>query len=160
MFTDLEIRFVGLIVPLDNFLLIRTHHHYRWRAPNFDLCSALMAIEQWGFFSGPHLLRHGPTVYNGHLRGPVTLTPIAGRLAVSSGAVTTCLTKVCHGWDSNTQPSACGANALTHCSVAAVLRNKKTKVVVVIFYTEGRVLWIIVLKHFMNSWLFYVSLTN
>ena len=80
------------------------------------------------------------SVYNGHLRGPVTLTPIAGRLAVSSGAVTTCLTKVCHGWDSNTQPSACGANALTHCSVAAVLRNKKTKVVVVIFYTEGRVL--------------------
>ena len=22
-------------------------HHYRWRAPNFDLCSAPMAIEQW-----------------------------------------------------------------------------------------------------------------
>ena len=29
----------------------------------------------------PHLLRHGPTVYN--LRGPVTLTPVAERLAVS-----------------------------------------------------------------------------
>ena len=24
-----------------------------------------------------HPLRHGPTVYNGHLRGPVTLTPDA-----------------------------------------------------------------------------------
>ena len=29
-----------------------------------------------------HLLRHGPTVYNGHLRGPVTLTPNAERLTV------------------------------------------------------------------------------
>ena len=36
--------------------------------------------------------------------------------AFSSGAVTTCFfrTKVCRGWDSNTQPSACGPNALTH----------------------------------------------
>ena len=30
----------------------------------------------------PQLLRHGPTFYNGHLRGPVTLTPVAERLAV------------------------------------------------------------------------------
>ena len=30
----------------------------------------------------PHLLRHGPIVYNGHLRGPMTLTPVAERLAV------------------------------------------------------------------------------
>ena len=30
----------------------------------------------------PHPLRHGPTVYNGHLRGPVTLSPVAERLAV------------------------------------------------------------------------------
>ena len=37
-------------------------------------CSALMAIEQWGFFSVPHLLRHGPTLYNDHPRGPVTHT--------------------------------------------------------------------------------------
>ena len=29
----------------------------------FDLCSALMAIEQWVFFNVPHLLRHGPTLY-------------------------------------------------------------------------------------------------
>ena len=56
-------------------------HHCRWRAANFDLCSAL-SIEQWGFFNVPHPLQHGPTVYNGHLRGPVTLTPVAERLAV------------------------------------------------------------------------------
>ena len=46
------------------------------------LCSALVAIDQWEFFNVPHLLWHGPTLYNGHLRGPVTLTPVAERLAV------------------------------------------------------------------------------
>ena len=30
----------------------------------------------------PHLLRHGPIVYKGHLRGPITLTPVAERFAV------------------------------------------------------------------------------
>ena len=61
----------------------------RWRAANFDLCSALMAIEQWEVFNVPHPLRHGPTVHNDHLWGPVTLTPVAERLAVH-GAVTIC----------------------------------------------------------------------
>ena len=70
------------IVPLEIFSLIWRRHHCRWRAVNFDLRSALMAIEQWGFSNVPHLLRHGPTVYNGHRRGPVTLTPVAERLAV------------------------------------------------------------------------------
>ena len=37
-------------------------------------------IEQWGFFSVPHLLWHWASVYNGHLRGPVTLVPIAEHL--------------------------------------------------------------------------------
>ena len=37
------------------------------RAANFDLCSALMTTEQWGFFSVPHLLWHGASAYNGHL---------------------------------------------------------------------------------------------
>ena len=41
----------------------------------FYLCSSLMAIEQLGFFSVSH-------VYNGHFREPVTITPIAERLAV------------------------------------------------------------------------------
>ena len=53
---------------------------FRWRAANFDLCSALMATEQWGFFCVPHLLS---SVYNGHLRGLVTLTPNAVRLQFS-----------------------------------------------------------------------------
>ena len=70
------------VVPLENFSLIWRRHHSRWTAANFDLCAALMAIEQWGFFNVPHLLRHGTTVYNGHLRGPVTLTALAERLVV------------------------------------------------------------------------------
>ena len=70
------------IVPLENFSLIWRRHHCRWRAANFDLCSALTTIEQWGSFNVPHPLRHGPTVYNGHLRGPVTITPVNERLAV------------------------------------------------------------------------------
>ena len=53
------------------------------------------------------LYRATPTVtrgilYVGHLQGPVTLAPIAERLAVElSQLVFT--TKVCRGWDSNTQ---------------------------------------------------------
>ena len=50
--------------------LIWRRHHCRWRAANFDLCSALMVFEQWGFFGVPHLLWHEASVYNGHLRGP------------------------------------------------------------------------------------------
>ena len=73
---------LGFFVPLENISLIRRRHHCRWRAANFDLCSALMAIKEWGFFSVPHLLWHGASVYNDHLRGPVTLTPIAELVAV------------------------------------------------------------------------------
>ena len=74
--------FFGFFVPLENLLLIWRRHHNRWRAANFDLCSALMGIEQWGFFSVPHLMWHGTSVSNGHLLGPLTLVPIAERLAV------------------------------------------------------------------------------
>ena len=70
-----------------------------------------MAIEQWGFISVLHLLLHVASVYNGHLRGPVTLTPIPERLAVEL-SVPIFTTWVWRGWDSNTQPSACEANAL------------------------------------------------
>ena len=62
----------GFFFPLENFSLIwsRHDHHYRWRAANFDLCSAFTAIGQRGFFSVPHLLWNRASVYNGHLRGP------------------------------------------------------------------------------------------
>ena len=74
--------FWGCIVQLDNFSLIWRRHHFRWKTTNVDLCSAHMAIEQGGFFSVPRLLWHWVSIYNGHLRGPVTLTFIAKRLAV------------------------------------------------------------------------------
>ena len=74
--------FVLIFVQLENFSLIWRRHHYRWRAANFDLCSALMAIEQSVFFSGPQLLWHGASVYNDNPQGPVTLTRIAEYLAV------------------------------------------------------------------------------
>ena len=67
--------YLEFIVPLENFSLIWWRHHCRWRAANFDLCSALMAIEQWGFLNVPQLLWHGPTLYN------LTLTPVVERLA-------------------------------------------------------------------------------
>ena len=69
---------LGFFVPLENFLLIWRRHHYRWRTAS----SALLAIEQWGLFSVQHLQWYMASVYNGHLRGHVTLTPIAERLAV------------------------------------------------------------------------------
>ena len=65
------------LIPLENFSLIWKRHHYQWRATNFDLYSALMEIEQWGFFNAPHLLWNGSTLENGNLRWPVTLLPVA-----------------------------------------------------------------------------------
>ena len=67
----------GGFVPLENFSLIWRRHHCWWRTAKFDLSSAFMANEQWEFLSVPHLLWHVASVYN----GPVTLAPIAERLA-------------------------------------------------------------------------------
>ena len=53
----------------------------------FDLYSTFMAIEQWGFISMPHLLWHGSSVKNDHLRKPRD-THTSCR-AFSCGAVTT-----------------------------------------------------------------------
>ena len=92
----------------------------RVRASNFDLYSALMSIEQWGLFSMPHLLWHGAPVYNGHFRGPATLTSVAERLSVELSLPISTPPCVCRGWDSNTKPSACEANALTDCSTVSV----------------------------------------
>ena len=74
-----------------------------------------MISEKVGFFSVTHLLWHETSVYNGHLRGPVTLTPIA-KCLVMKMSLPVFTTKVCRGWNSNTSPSA---NALTDCVTAA-----------------------------------------
>ena len=70
---DLKSAYYHIYVLLENFSFIRRRYHYRWRAPNFHLYSALMAIEQWGLFSEPHLLWRRASVYNGHLRGTLIL---------------------------------------------------------------------------------------
>ena len=102
-------------VPLENCSLIWRGHHCQWRATNFDLESVQIAIEQRGFFSVPHLLWHGVSAKSGQLRGPVTITPNAERLAVElSLPVST--TYVCRGRDSNT--FRLRVNALTHCATA------------------------------------------
>ena len=70
-----------VLVCLEIFVpLIWRRHHCLWRAAGFIyLCSTLVAIKQWGFFSVSHLLWQGASVYYSHLRGPVTLTPNAER---------------------------------------------------------------------------------
>ena len=78
--------------------------------------SALMAIEQWGFFSMPHLLWHRVSVCNGHLWG---LTPVSEPQAVEMSHVPILTTSISHDWDLNTQPSACVVNVLTNCATTA-----------------------------------------
>ena len=92
-------------VSLEKFSLNSRHHFCRRRAGNFDLCSALMVNEQWGFFSGRHHLWQGAYVYNGHFWntwGLVTFTPNAERLTVKLSIPDF---KVRRG--SNTHPSTC-----------------------------------------------------
>ena len=59
--------------PTWEFFTHLKSHHCQWKAVNFDLYSALMVIEQWGFFRVP--MWHGASVYKGDQWGPVTLTP-------------------------------------------------------------------------------------
>ena len=88
----LAIYFVCLwfFFPLENFSLIWRLHHCQWRAANFDQCSVLMANEQWGFFSMPHLLWHGTS--------PRTSDTHTYCWAFSSGAVTTCFYDLGLSW--------------------------------------------------------------
>ena len=67
---------IGVYRSTENFSLIWRRHHYGYRTAKFDLNSTLLAIEQWELFCVSHLLWNGASVYNGHLRGSVTLTPI------------------------------------------------------------------------------------
>ena len=90
---------LGVFRPIWEISLIWRRHHYWWRAANFVICSALMAIEQWGFLRVLHLLLHGPFVYNDYLLLR--------------------LIKNCIGRDSNTQPF--DSNALTNCAAAVGL---------------------------------------
>ena len=61
------------------FSLKWRRHHCRWRVLNFDLCSALMAIEHWWFLSVQHLLWH---VYMSSSRIRA-FTPQIGRISLN-----------------------------------------------------------------------------
>ena len=79
---DCRFFFVVFLEYFQNLSLIWRRHHYRWRAINFDLYSAVMAIDQWGFLTCHTYCDTDQPFYYGHLRGPVTLTPVVERLAV------------------------------------------------------------------------------
>ena len=86
-------------LPLKSFTCWRvlgTHGH--WAVMNFIV---------------PHQLWHGASVYNGHLRGLLTLTLIAEQFSMDL-SLPVFMTIFRRGWDSNTQPSACEANSLTN----------------------------------------------
>ena len=83
----------GVLHSIREFFTLMIHHHYRLRASNFDQYSAHMTIEQWGFFNVPRFLCQRASVYNGHLREPVTIRIVA----LSSGTVTTCFYDVFFG---------------------------------------------------------------
>ena len=72
----------GASSPTGNFSPVWRRPHYRTRATIFYLHSTLIAFEKRGILNVPHLLLHEPTIHNGHLQEPVTLTP------VGKGAVT------------------------------------------------------------------------
>ena len=101
---------LGFFVPLENFSLVWRRHHYRWMAANFDLYSVFMTSEQWGFFSVPHLLWHESPLI-------MVVSEDPRNLAVELSLP---VYYVCRGWISNTQPSACEANAVTYCVTATL----------------------------------------
>ena len=71
-------------VSVENFSLMKTSTWPAKSCKYFDLCSALMDIEQSEFVNVPRLMIHGASVYKDHLWQPVRLTPIAQRLAADS----------------------------------------------------------------------------
>ena len=78
----------GFFRPTREFSLIWRRHYYG-EGLQILIYARLSLPLQWGFFGKPHLLWHGASVYYGHLRGPVTLTPIAE--PYSSWTVTACV---------------------------------------------------------------------
>ena len=91
--------FVCLVffVPLVNFSHVTIAGE---RLQIFDLCSTLVAVEQWVFFNVLYLLLPGPTLYHDRLRVPMTLTRVAERLAVEL-SLPVLTTQVCGDWGSN-----------------------------------------------------------
>ena len=112
--------FVSLdfFVPLENFSLIWRRHR----------CRCSYAQHLWLLSSEGSLASH-TYCDTGH---PSTRDTHTYCLALSSGSVTTCFYDLgLLGWDSNTQPSTCGA-----CSTAAVFMKKKTIFILINSYEK------------------------
>ena len=109
---------LGFFISLEKVSLIWRRHHYRWRAAQFVISLALMSNRQWGFFRVSHLLWHGTSVYNGQDPWHSHLLPSVWWWSCHYQVFTT---KFCRSWNSNSQPSACGENALTNCATTAAL---------------------------------------
>ena len=79
----------------------------------------MLGIYESSLATLPTVLWHGTSIYNGHLREPMTLTPIVVGLSVelSLHVPVLRLMSVATGIRTH-KPFACGANALTHCTTA------------------------------------------
>ena len=71
--------FVCLYVCLSHSIIVHSYVDFTLSVKGFKFWPMLNTHghPHEGLFSVPYLLWHGPSVYNGHLRGPVTLAPIA-----------------------------------------------------------------------------------
>ena len=89
--------------PTREFLLIWRRDHCRWRAKKFDLCFALMAIEQWWHTycetGHPFIKVISEDPWHSHLLLNVWNWRCHNRY----------LFLRLRSWDANTQPSACEA---------------------------------------------------
>lgn len=94
---------LGFLVLHENVSLIWRGNHYPWRSGYFDLCSALINIEQWEFFS----LGHGSFVYKIISHGIYMYTCSRAFGSVNINALIT------KKLDSNTISSSCKTNGLT-----------------------------------------------
>ena len=99
----------------------------------FQISTYMYARHSWSvstegsLISVPHLLWHRTSIYNGHLQGPVTPTPVAEHLAVEM-SLPVSMTMVCRGRDSNIQPSA-----PTHCATPAAFPQWGKKLICFVF---------------------------
>ena len=92
----------GGIISLQNVSLIMSYPHYKSTAANF-----LTIVATHGYWAARFVMLSIPSV-----------TRIIFFLALCSGSVTICFNLVRRCWDSNTQRSACEANAQTDCGTA------------------------------------------
>ena len=106
---------MGFIVLLENFSLIWTRHHNRWRVQILTYARHSWPLSSDGFLACYIYCDTGHPFIMVISKDPWH-TPIAELLAVGL-SIPVFTTKVCRGWYSNIQPSACGATATVNTSL-------------------------------------------